>query len=161
MSFHFIELERKATKPAKGRTAAPINQHNAATLHRLGCAACPLKDCGAHTPYMKPTLGGGSVYFLAEAPGRDEDEHTGRPLTGASGSLLRECLPDGGDSWNFDNVVNCRPPNNRTPTPKEIECCRPRRIKYIEQAKPTLIVGLGATPMHAIIGSGDLAGLRG
>ena len=65
----------------------------------------------------------GGIYFLAEAPGRDEDERSGTPLTGPSGSLLRECIPEGSeDICSFDNVINCRPPKNRTPEWQEIEC---------------------------------------
>lgn len=102
------------------------------------------------------------VLFLAEAPGKDEDENTGRPLTGPSGKLLRECLPDGWKNLcSFDNVVNCRPEGNRTPIFTEIECCRPRRIKVIEECKPKLIVGLGAIPLNWALGSTDMAGMRG
>lgn len=112
---------------------------------------------------MAPDLGpNGGIYFLAEAPGEDEDENSGKPLTGPSGSLLRECIPDGmEDICSFDNIVNCRPPQNRTPVWQEIECCRPRRWKWIEEAKPKLIVGLGAVPLHAMLNSTDLAGMRG
>ena len=112
---------------------------------------------------MEPDLGPkGGIYFLAEAPGRDEDERSGTPLTGPSGSLLRECIPEGSeDLCSFDNIINCRPPKNRTPEWQEIECCRPRRWKWIEQAKPKLIVGLGAVPLHWMLGSTDLSGMRG
>lgn len=153
---------RAAGKPKLG-AATPSAKANVATLHRLGCAACPLNKADIHTPKMAPTLAKNTqIYFLAEAPGRDEDENTGKPLTGPSGTLLRQCLVDGiVPVCSFDNVCNCRPPANRTPVFQEIECCRPRRWKYIEQAKPKLIVGLGAVPLHAILGSGDLAGMRG
>lgn len=118
------------------------------------------------TPKMLPTLARQTeVYFLAEAPGRDEDENTGKPLTGPSGTLLRQCIPNGFvPVCSFDNVCNCRPTDakgNRAPTWQEVECCQPRRVKFIEQAKPKLIVGLGAVPLQAILGSGDLAGMRG
>jgi len=166
MSFLFIQKAREAKKaPKKGRTpATTLNKQAAETLHRLGCKACPLDSGDACTPKMKPTFGDGPVYFLAEAPGRHEDETSHRPLTGPSGTLLRNVLADWAgpdDSLSFDNVVNCRPPDNRTPTPQEVECCRPRRIKFIEQAKPKLIVGLGAVPLNAIIGTNDLSGSRG
>ena len=112
---------------------------------------------------MPPTLSkGGKIYFLAESPGADEDSRSGRPLTGPSGQLLRECIPDGmEDECSFDNQINCRPTKNRDPEWTEIECCRPRRNKYIQEAKPLLIVGLGRIPLHAILGSHDLQGMRG
>src|SRR5580700_5264584 len=92
-------------------------------LVRLGCDGCPLNTApGIVTRRMEPTLvKGGAIYFTAEAPGKNEDEITGRPLTGPSGSLLRECIPDNEENnCSFDNVINCRPPANRTPTWQEI-----------------------------------------
>lgn len=112
---------------------------------------------------MEPTLSTtAGVYFLAEAPGRDEDEDTGKPLTGPSGTLLRECIPEGEEEFcSYDNVINCRPPQNRAPVWAEIESCRPRRWKWIEEAKPKLIVGLGVIPLQWMLNSTDMAGMRG
>ncbi len=124
-------------------------------------ALCPLNTAPITTPKMVPTLvKGASVYVLAEAPGRDEDENTGRPLTGPSGKLVRECIPQGNNA-SFDNVCNCRPEGNRTPTWAETESCRPRRVKYIEEARPKLILGLGAVPLKWMLNSTDLIGMRG
>lgn len=112
---------------------------------------------------MGPTLAPQTeVLFLAEAPGRDEDENTGKPLTGPSGRLVRECIPKWGiHSCSFDNVCNCLPEGNRTPVWQEIECCRPRRVDVIERAKPKLIVGLGAVPLSFVLGTSDIRNLRG
>ena|ERR1700689_5329182 len=155
---------KKRPEPRKGPLRpAPVKKQNAEILHRLGCRACPLDKADIHTPKMLPTLAAHTdIYFLAEAPGKDEDQNTGKPLTGPSGKLLRSCIPDGFEATcSFDNVCNCRPPENRTPTPNEVECCRPRREKFIPQAKPKLIVGLGAVPLQAMFNSTDLSGLRG
>ena len=165
MSFFFTKA--KPEKPApRGPLplAAPRSARaNIAALHRLGCNACPLNKEPVTTPRMLPTLAKDTqIYFMAEAPGFDEDENTGKPLTGPSGSLLRSCIPDGGlHTCAFDNVVNCRPPKNRTPLWNEIECCHPRRVKFIEQARPKLIVGLGVVPLNTMLGSSDMAGMRG
>ncbi len=132
-------------------------------LGRLGCNACPLNHADVHTPKMQPTLAKETlVYFLAEAPGKHEDESSGKPLTGPSGNLLRECIPDGDEVYcSFDNVVRDRPPKNRTPEWAEMECCRGHVTKSIEQAKPKLIVGLGLIPLRWMLNSTDLAGMRG
>lgn len=150
----------KGKKPGMPRAIAG---QNAAVCHRLGCKACPLNSARIVTPKMQPTLAAVTkILFLAEAPGRDEDENTGEPLTGPSGKLLRECIPhEYSDQVSFDNVINCRPPDNRTPVWQEIECCRPRRWKVIEEVKPLLIVGLGAVPLQAITGSTDIGAMRG
>lgn len=161
MSFFFT---KKAKEPAakKQHVYAAPKHRDIGALHRYGCSVCPLNHAEVRTPKMEPTLGSGPIYFLAEAPGADEDEQSGKPLTGPSGRILRECIGGGHSlSCTFDNVVNCRPPKNRTPVWTEIECCRPRRIRWIEQTKPKLIVGLGAVPLHWALGSTDLAGMRG
>lgn len=160
MSFFFSKKAKEPPKKQPHAYAAP-KQRDISSLHRHGCKACPLNTADITTPKMEPTLGSGPIYFLAEAPGADEDENTGKPLTGPSGKLLRECVGALGDGSSFDNIVNCRPPKNRTPVWNEVECCRPRRVKWIEQVKPTLIVGLGAVPLHWALGSTDLAGMRG
>lgn len=161
MAFYFA---RKRPQTAHGTlfvgggTVAP---HNKGMLARLGCSGCPLDKANIHTPKMPPTIvRGAPIYILAEAPGKNEDEQTGKPLTGPSGRLIRECIPEG-EKCSFDNVINCRPENNRTPTTQEIACCSPRKIKHIEEAKPKLILGLGAVPLQAIMGTSDMAGMRG
>ena len=160
MGFFFVKQQKAKTK---SQHSAPTTKQNSDVLQRLGCKACPLDKAKISSPKMDPTLAKETaVYFLAEAPGRDEDENTGSPLTGPSGKLLRDCIPKGLEKYcSFDNVVNCRPEGNRTPVWNEIECCRPRRWKYIEQAKPLLIVGLGLVPLSAMLGSTDLSGMRG
>lgn len=162
MGFFFSQAKQSKRTP-KGLRNAPTSKQNAGTLNRLGCRACPLNNADVSTPKMPPTLATETlVYFLAEAPGRDEDENSGRPLTGPSGKLLRECIPKEDVKYcSFDNVIRDRPPENRTPTWNEIECCRGNVTGSIEKAKPKLIVGLGLIPLTWMLGSSDIAGMRG
>ena len=154
-----IKAARELKSGGGGGTSG--NKQQAMALARLGCAACPLNKADIGTPKMVATIKkGAEVYFMAEAPGRHEDEESGRPLTGPSGRLLRDCIPKD-QICSFDNIVNCRPPNNRTPVWQEVQCCSPRRIKFIEEAKPRLIVGLGVVPLRAILNSADMDGMRG
>jgi uracil-DNA glycosylase family 4 len=155
---------KKKPEPRKGPSRhTPVKKQDAKILNRLGCQACPLNKADISSPKMAPTLASYTdVYFLAEAPGKHEDQSSGKPLTGPSGQLLRSCIPDGfEETCSFDNVCNCRPPENRTPTWNEIECCRPRRELFIPKAKPKLIVGLGLVPLQAMLGSSDMVGMRG
>jgi len=171
LSFFFTKTQPRHNALKAGRGTGLIkgapsrgSKQNAATLARLGCEACPLnKAPGIVTRRMVPNIAKSTkIYFLAEAPGRDEDENSGEPLTGPSGKLLRDVIPNEFERYcSYDNIINCRPPKNRTPVWSEIECCRPRRVKWIEEAKPLLIVGLGAVPLHAMLGSTDMAGMRG
>ena len=46
-----------------------------------------------------------------------------------------------------------RPPENRSPTEKEIERYLPFLIKHIEIIKPKILILLGSTALNAIIGN--------
>ena len=72
-------------------------------------------------------IGRGSVFadllIIGEAPGAQEDLE-GKPYVGKSGKLLNELLIKAGIDYKEDvyfcNVIKCCPPNNRKPTPREI-----------------------------------------
>jgi uracil-DNA glycosylase family 4 len=60
------------------------------------------------------------------------------------------------------NILKCRPPNNRTPSPEEVDLCIPYLKKQIALIKPKLIVCLGLTAAHNILQTNDsLTKLRG
>jgi uracil-DNA glycosylase family 4 len=121
-------------------------------LNKMRCSACPRNsDKMLKHPKMKPT---GSkhptIYVLGEAPGKTEDEK-GRQFIGDSGQLLRGHLDTVGLNeypirWN--NTIRCRPPQNRTPEPNEIECCRNFQIEDIEKYKPRVVIVFGNVALH-------------
>lgn len=118
-----------------------------------GCYDCGLyRDC--QTPRMEATgKGGKGILVLAEAPGKQEDEQ-GIQLIGKSGQRLRSELSRIGIDLDDDcrklNAVNCRPPKNRTPTDKEIACCRHRVMQEINEFKPRIILALGNPAMKSL-----------
>jgi len=89
-----------------------------------------------------------NIMFVGEGPGAFEDE-TGRPFVGKAGELLTKIITSvlevDRSKVYIANIVKCRPPNNRVPTPHEAECCKPFLFKQIEIVNPKLIVALGAT----------------
>ncbi len=91
--------------------------------------------------------------IIGEAPGRAEDEG-GAPFIGASGrfffSLLKDETGLSREECYVTNVVKCRPPANRTPTPSEIETCRPWLIQQLDRVAPRFILTLGNTAGRAI-----------
>ncbi len=91
--------------------------------------------------------------IIGEAPGRTEDEG-GAPFIGASGrfffSLLKDETGLSREECYVTNVVKCRPPANRTPTPSEIETCRPWLIQQLDRVAPRFILTLGNTAGRAI-----------
>jgi DNA polymerase-1 len=102
--------------------------------------------------------------IVGEAPGHREDD-SGVPFVGRAGQLLRELLAENGfDDENvfITNAVCCRPPDNRTPTKKEITACGYWLNYQIEQVNPKFILLLGNVPYKAIFGGrGGIKKLRG
>ncbi len=85
------------------------------------------------------------VFLIGEAPGREEDRQ-GRPFVGNAGKLLNELLSSIGLSRKdvfIGNVLKCRPPNNRDPTPEEVEACSPYLVRQLNVVRPDIIVCLG------------------
>jgi len=117
------------------------------------CEACPL---GAGR--IKFVFGEGSpnaqMMFVGEGPGSEEDI-MGRPFVGRAGVLLDKMIGALGmarsDAY-IANIVKCRPPDNRVPTPMEAQTCVRYLMRQIELIKPNVIVGLGATPLREMIG---------
>ena len=93
------------------------------------------------------------LMIVGEAPGRSEDEG-GAPFIGPSGrlffKLLLEELALTRDECYVTNVVKCRPPANRTPTPHEIATCRPWLVEQLDVVAPHFLLTLGNTAGRAI-----------
>jgi len=120
-----------------------------------GCGACKLnRKC--LSPKM-PATGAGRkrILMFAEAPGELEDRRNTQ-LIGDAGQELREELEHHHIELDVDcvktNALICRPPKNRTPSGREIECCRPNLLKTIEQVQPKLIIPLGKAAVNALYG---------
>jgi DNA polymerase len=94
---------------------------------------------------------------IGEGPGEEEDRQ-GLPFVGKSGQLLDKILSAAGFSRDENvyiaNIVKCRPPENREPTPEERSTCLPFLLLQIEMIQPSLIVLLGATALKGLIDPG-------
>jgi len=103
--------------------------------------------------------------FVGEAPGSEEDAR-GEPFVGQAGKLLDNMLAALGMKRGHDvyiaNVLKCRPPNNRTPEPREVESCRPYLDRQIALIRPRIIVALGKSAATTLLGvEATIASLRG
>ncbi|OGG19810.1 hypothetical protein A2721_01260 [Candidatus Gottesmanbacteria bacterium RIFCSPHIGHO2_01_FULL_47_48] len=111
-------------------------------------------------PGINPVAGEGNpdakVMFIGEAPGFNENEQR-RPFVGQAGKLLRKTLAVNGwkeDEVYITNIVKYRPPENRDPTPAEIEFFRPFLDRQIEIIDPEIVVTLGRYSMYKFLGEG-------
>jgi uracil-DNA glycosylase family 4 len=98
---------------------------------------------------------GARVMFVGDAPGRDEDIQ-GVPFVGRAGQLLDRMLAAidlDRRSVYLTNMIFWRPPGNRTPTPHEIEACRPFAQRHIELANPEIVVFLGNVATRSMLGT--------
>jgi DNA polymerase len=104
------------------------------------------------------------LMIIGEAPGREEDL-AGRPFVGRAGQLLDRMLAAIGlseDDVHITNVVYWRPPGNRTPTPQEVQVCRPFLERQIELVAPGVLMTLGGPAAAALLGiEGGIMRARG
>jgi len=117
------------------------------------CVSCKLYK-GCNSPKMKVSGKGESkILIIGEAPGKTEDEQ-GHQFIGSAGDVLMDGLEANGlyrsDCW-FINAVNCRPPENRTPTKREIKLCSPRVEEVIRKKKPHIIILLGNIALQSFM----------
>lgn len=104
------------------------------------------------------------LMFIGEGPGEEEDLQ-GRPFVGRSGKLLTEALEKAGirrEDVYITNVVKCRPPENREPTPEERKVCTNNYLfRQIEAVNPRLIVLLGSVAVQTLLGVSSVTAVRG
>ena len=129
-----------------------------------GCVACPELAATRSTVVVGDAPAGARLALVGEAPGADEDR-TGRPFVGRAGRLLDEVLAETGldrGSVAVVNVLQCRPPGNRTPTGTEAVRCRGWLQRKLELVDPALVVTLGLSAAAAFLGRGvTLGAVRG
>ncbi|MCD6654368.1 MAG: uracil-DNA glycosylase [Sulfurovum sp.] len=129
------------------------------TLDLLQKQANQCHLCDLSKTRQKVVFGEGNpsaeIMFVGEAPGASEDS-TGKPFVGRSGELLTKMIENvllvSRNDVYITNIVKCRPPGNREPTPSEAYTCKPYLLKQIELIKPKLIVALGGTAYFYLTG---------
>jgi uracil-DNA glycosylase family 4 len=121
----------------------------------LKCTKCELAKTRNHVIFGEGNSNAG-ILIIGEAPGRDEDIQ-GRPFVGKSGQLLDKILAACGFTRTehvfISNIIKCRPPDNRIPTPEEAGTCMPWLLKQIEQVDPKILILLGATALKYMAGT--------
>jgi DNA polymerase len=113
----------------------------------------PLYDYRQKQGYQ-PVFGEGdphaAIFFIGEAPGAEEAK-TGRPFVGRAGRVLEDLLDRLGldrEDVYITNVVKDRPPENRDPTPIEVDAYTPFLRRQIDIIRPQAIATLGRFAME-------------
>lgn len=130
----------------------------------LSCTACNL--CKSRT---KAVPGEGVIHprvmVIGEGPGYEEDK-SGRPFVGESGSYLESWLASITLSRitnvYITNIVKCRPPQNRDPLEEEQDACIGYLERQIAFLKPEAILCAGRISAQRLLNSKEGVGkLRG
>lgn len=103
--------------------------------------------------------------FFGEAPGADEDRQ-GEPFVGRAGRLLDDIITKGMGLRREDvyilNVLKCRPPGNRNPSPEEAGNCFQFFERQLEAIQPEFLCCLGAVAAMNLLQTTEPIGrLRG
>jgi uracil-DNA glycosylase len=138
-------------------------------LEQLAQEVANCTKCDLHKTRTQTVFGGGDInarlVFVGEAPGAEEDAQ-GIPFVGRAGQLLTRIIERGMKLRRKDvyicNVIKCRPPENRDPTPYEKAQCEPYLVRQLELIKPKVICALGAHAAQTLLKTSEPTGkLRG
>lgn len=125
------------------------------------CTLCGLHKGAVNVCVWGDGPGNADVVAIGEAPGEAE-ARTGKPFMGRSGQLLRTELPKAGlRSVYITNIVKCRPPDNRDPTPNEIKACRPYLEEELATVKPKYVLTLGKPATKEVLGKSKITEVHG
>jgi uracil-DNA glycosylase family protein len=135
------------------------------TLAKLQEAAKTCKACDLWLRGTQTVFGEGArhakVMFVGEQPG-DKEDTEGKPFVGPAGALLDKALVEAGIDRKLTYVTNAvkhfkwEPRGKRRihkkPNSIEITACRAWLDAEIEVVKPRVVVCLGATAAHSLLG---------
>jgi uracil-DNA glycosylase len=167
--------QRVSTSPPESRIpqeesipSAPQSSTISADWPAIEAAVKSCVQCGLHKSRKQTVFGVGNRaaewMVIGEAPGADEDAQ-GEPFVGRAGQLLNSMLKACGlkrEQVFIANILKCRPPQNRDPTPAEVECCIPFLYRQIELVGPKLILCVGRIAAQNLLNTDTPIGkLRG
>lgn len=153
------------------RLDMPIDEYNRHHSHLRDIDEKQVRQCTKchlHETRTKTVFGQGDIrtrlVFVGEAPGFDEDQQ-GLAFVGKAGQLLTKMIEAMGlkREWVFIcNILKCRPPDNRTPAPDEINACWPYLDEQLRTIQPDIIVALGKPASQTLLRTDESIGrLRG
>lgn len=137
------------------------------TLDELRQAIADFDGIGLKKTASNMVFGDGNpnakIMLIGDAPAADEDRE-GKPFVGLNGQLLDKILgcidldrqsESPLSSIYLSNILNWRPPGNRTPAPGEIEASMPFIERHIQLIKPDILIFCGGVTAKVLLGSSD------
>ncbi|MBN2799620.1 MAG: uracil-DNA glycosylase [Deltaproteobacteria bacterium] len=149
--------EQSRTPPAPPGTLEAIRAE-------LGdCRRCPLAQSRQHIVFGEGAPRA-ELVVLGEGPGAQEDA-TGSPFVGPAGQMLDKMLLNvlhlRREQVYILNVVKCRPPDNRNPSPAEVAACLPFAERQLRSIQPKIILLMGSVALQSLLGVTGITRRRG
>lgn len=144
-------------------TKVRIKKAKSCGIRNPSCKLCSLSETARTVCLMGHGPTPCDIMIVGEAPGYREDD-MGQPFQGKAGQLLDEMLGEVGlsrDGVYITNAVRCRPPDNRTPTRKEITSCGIYLAREIAKVKPKFVLVLGSVALMGALKKGGVTKHRG
>lgn len=136
----------------------PVDRHDRLPVlaqEVASCTRCALAPTRTQTVFARGNPDA-RLCFVGEAPGADEDA-SGIPFVGRAGQLLDKMIAAMGLDPAKDvyvcNIIKCRPPDNRRPTPDEMTACTSYLEEQLRLVQPKVIVALGNSAVAGLLGS--------
>ena len=158
------ELEQTMPPPVSVPSLLAPLEPSGETLFQILTDIGDCRRCRLHEGRTKIVFGVGNerspLVFVGEGPGQDEDAQ-GIPFVGRAGQLLTQMIEGTARKEGIElrredvyicNVVKCRPPDNRTPEPDEMETCGQFLYRQLNAIRPKAICALGGTAARALTG---------
>jgi DNA polymerase len=174
----FDSIYKPMPKPTKAlpllETLLPPLQPDDDSMEKIRLDIGDCQRCRLCEARKKIVFGDGNekspLVFVGEGPGADEDE-SGIPFVGRAGQLLTQMIEGTAAKEGIRikrpdiyicNVVKCRPPENRTPQPDEMQTCGQFLYRQLKTIQPKAICALGGTAMKALLNTKEgITKLRG
>jgi DNA polymerase len=128
--------------------------------HARACRACPLWRDATQTVFGEGPPGA-SIMLVGEQPGDREDEQ-GQPFVGPAGRVLDQALQEARIERSALYATNAvkhfkyrqrgKRRIHQRPSVGEMTACRPWLEAELELISPRVVVALGATAAHALVG---------
>jgi DNA polymerase len=160
-----VAVPTASAAPTSADSAQARRQELTLLAERVAaCTRCPqLASTRTQTVFGVGPLDA-ELCFIGEAPGADEDRQ-GEPFVGPAGQLLNRIIAACGlkrEEVYICNILRCRPPGNRTPTPEEASNCREYLERTLELVRPKYLCALGGTAATHLLGTtAGISRLRG
>jgi uracil-DNA glycosylase len=146
-----------AAKPRPSPPPRSARREHPSALEDIAERIAACQQCTLHETRTRTVPGQGrakpDIAFIGEAPGADEDRQ-GLAFVGRAGQLLTKMIEAMGytrDEVFIANILKCRPPGNRTPTPEEMAVCSPFLREQLTLLRPQVIVTMGATALQGLL----------